>query len=24
LVEDCCNGHPEICVTVTGLSKTPC
>lgn len=24
LVEDCCNGHPEICVTVTGLSKVPC
>jgi hypothetical protein len=24
LVEDCCNGHPEICVTVSGLSKTPC
>lgn len=24
LVEDCCNGHPEICVTVSGLSNTSC
>jgi len=24
LVEDCCDGHPEICVTVTGLSDKNC
>jgi DNA-binding transcriptional ArsR family regulator len=24
LVEDCCNGHPEICVSVSKLSKASC
>lgn len=24
LVEDCCNGHPEICISVSDLSKTSC
>ena len=24
LIEDCCNGHPEICVTVSELAKTSC
>lgn len=24
LVEDCCNGHPEMCVTVTGLTDKAC
>ncbi|WP_017932648.1 ArsR/SmtB family transcription factor [Robiginitomaculum antarcticum] len=24
LVDDCCNGHPEICVTVSGRSNISC
>lgn len=24
LVDDCCNGHPEMCVTVSGLADINC
>lgn len=24
LVQDCCNGHPEVCVTISELSKAAC
>ena len=24
LVDDCCNGHPEMCVTVSGLADVAC